>query len=74
MAYSNQRRNRRNSTKQPVDNTFREPETTRYSHPIHTGIPCTEELNRISGTLDCHSRMLAEILERLPPPGESASE
>ena len=72
MAHSYHRRNRRNGTKPSADTTFREPEITRYSHPIHTALPCAEDLAWMRGTLACHSRMLSEILERLPASTDTA--
>ena len=43
----------------------REPDVTRYSHPIRTVAPCAGDICWIRGTLACHTQMLTEILELL---------
>ena len=70
MRNQNNRRNRR-PPPPPYSSSFREPEITRYSHPIQTSMPCAEDMSWIRGTLACHSQLLSEILELLRSP-ESA--
>ena len=52
----------------------REPEVTRYSHPIRASVPCAGEMCWIRGTLTCHTQMLAEILDLLQNQDSSRSE
>mgnify|MGYP001028455883 CR=1 FL=1 len=49
----------------PETGPAREPEVTRYIHPVRTMPPCAGDMSWIRGTLACHTQMLEEILERL---------
>lgn len=63
-----QRRRRRGASEAGL---IREPEITRYVHPVYTAPPCAGDMSWIRGTLACHTQMLTEILERLRNQEES---